>query len=310
MAKTTTKEMFEAITARVIDLIENSEGRWQKPWQTVLGAEGIPTNAVTRKPYQGVNIIVLWATALNAGYEAPLWATYKQWQSIGAQVRKGEKATYGIKWGHSYKCQDCERKGMAPCPVEGHVSKGHLWASEFAVFNAAQVDGYEVPTPDLTSAPERLAAVEEFIAALGADIRHVAGDRAYYSIDTDIVVLPLREQFETAPGYYGTLLHELTHWTGHKSRLDREQSNPFGSEKYAGEELIAELGSVFLAAHFGIEAEPHIDHANYLRHWLRVLRSDPMNIYRASKAASKATEYLLGHVAGEVEAEETEDIAA
>jgi len=312
MASKTT-EMFETITNRLIDLIENAEARWEKPWQTVLGAEGVPTNAVTQKPYQGINIVVLWSAALSAGYPSPLWATYKQWQTIGAQVRRGEKGTPGVKWGRSYACQEqgCGWKKMTPCPKPGHVSKVHLWATGFTLFNASQVDGYEVPVPDLGSAPERLAAVEDFITATGADIRHVAGNLAYYSPGSDYITVPLREQFETARGYYGTVLHELTHWTGHKDRLDRDQHNAFGSERYAGEELVAELGSVFLAAHFGIEAEPHVQHAAYLKDRLRVLRADPMNIYRAAKAASKAVEYPLGNAASAApEAEEEEALAA
>jgi antirestriction protein ArdC len=161
--------------------------------------------------------------------------------------------------------------------------------------------------PDLGTEPERLANVEAFIEATGASITHKLSNEAFFSPVTDSITLPLREQFDTVQGYYGTTLHELTHWAGGAPRLDREKGRIFGDNAYAAEELVAELGATFLAAHFGIEVEPHPEHTNYLASWLKALKSDSKALYRAAKAAQDSTTFLLG-LAGEEGSEgETEN---
>ena len=294
---TKTDELFETITGRIIEAIETgNHGKWEKPWTTMLAQTGLPTNATTNKPYNGMNALIgLVEQAVNA-YESGLWATYRQWASKGAQVRKGEKGTKMVKWGVTYRCSACDHKGQRPCSKsKQHVNDKHVWASSFTVFNADQVDGFEVPKADTDgmTEPERMEAVEAFIAATGANIKHVAGDRAFYTPSADAITLPLREQFETPQGYYGTALHELTHWTGADHRLDRESGRIFGDSRYAWEELVAELGATFLAAHFGIEVEPHDEHAAYLGSWLRTLKDEPRALYRAAKLAQEAVTFLL-----------------
>jgi antirestriction protein ArdC len=293
-AKTT--ELFETITASIVKTIETGNaGKWTKPWTQVLAAAGSPVNASTKKHYQGMNVLIAMVEAAVNGYASGYWATYKQWEGLGAQVRKGEKGTKLIKWGFTYKCQDCKHKGMKPC--ESHLlnrQERFGWASTFTVFNADQVDGWAIPEAVALTEVERLENVEAFIQATGATIVHQWGDSAHFTPALDTITLPMPEQFATQQGYYGTALHELSHWAGGPSRLARETGSRFGDDKYAAEELVAELGATFLAAHFGIEAEPHMEHAAYLGSWLRALKADAMALYRAAKLASEATEYLLG----------------
>jgi len=299
---TKTNELFEAITAKLIKLIEEGEAegsKWNKPWTSLLAGSGFSFNPVTKKGYSGMNELILMATTAYEGHTANVWATYKQWASIEAQVQKGEKGTKLIKWGVSEKCKTCNIKKARPgCKSGKHIIDRHMWASPFTVFNADQVDGYEVIPPkkieDLGNAPEKVKEIEDFITATKAVIKHKAGDSAHYVPATDIITLPLAEQFSTTEGYYSTKLHELTHWTGNESRLDRDIKNTFGSDKYAAEELVAELGSTFLNAHFGTEAVPNEEHAHYLASWLRSFKDNPMALYRAAKQAQAAVDFLQG----------------
>ena len=290
---TKTAELFEGLTARIVKVIEAGEaGKWNKPWTAMFAASGMPHNATTQKPYHGFNVLILWASALENGYETQEWATYKQWQEKGAQVRKGEHGEKLVKWGFTFKCSN-GHKGQRPCSCDPSTQEKFAWASPFTVFNAAQVDGYTPETVEVPGGFDALAEADAFIEATGAAIVHRAGDRAYYTPGTDTITLPLREQFETPQGYYGTALHELTHWTGAEHRLSREKGLVFGDDRYAREELVAELGATFLAAHLGVEVEPHDEHAAYLASWLRNLKGDAMYLYRAARDASKASEFLI-----------------
>lgn len=292
-----TDELFERLTAQVIEAIETgNHGAWAKPWTTTLAASGITTNAVTRQPYQGFNALLGMVMTATSGYGTNLWATYKQWASVGAQVRKGEHGQTMVKWGTSYNCP-AGHKGQRPC--ECPDVKRFLWAHPFTVFNADQVDGYTIEIPEPTIDP--VEAVEAFIAELGADISERLSDRAFYTPATDRIVIPTIGQFDTLQGYYGTKLHELTHWTGHQSRCERNVENTFGTPDYAFEELVAELGAVFFGAHFGIEVEPHMEHTSYLAGWLGRLKDDPRALYRASKLAAEAVGWALGRVKKESE---------
>lgn len=308
-----TQELFEAISEKLIKAIEGEEtGTWSKPWQTVLSGSGTPTNAKTKKAYQGMNSLYFWMVQAENSYPEAQWATYKQWAELGRQVSKGQKGTQGVKWGVTWTCQTEGRKtGFNACTIPGHEVSKHVWASSFTVFNIAQTDDYEAPkVEDLGDAPERLAQVEALIEASGAEFKHVLGDRAYFTPGTNVITLPLREQFETVQGYYGTALHELTHWSGDVDRLSRAQRNVFGSQAYAAEELVAEFGAAMLAAHFGVEVEPHMEHAAYLKSWVSVIRSEPMALYRAAKQAQEAVNYLLGLGTQEEAADDSEAYAA
>lgn len=173
------------------------------------------------------------------------------------------------------------------------------------VFSAEQVEGYEIPIVATLSPVERNESAERFISATGARIRHGKGG-AYYAPELDYIGMPAREAFTATAtstreeAYYSTLLHELAHWSGHKSRLARDLNNRFGSQAYAAEELIAEMGAAFMCAELGISPTPRGDHAQYLNHWLSVLRADKRAIFTAASAATKAAEFLRGFSAAPV----------
>jgi len=281
--------IYDTITASIVAGIEHGAGEFRMPWHRASTDGGIPHNALTGTDYRGSNVLMLWAAAMGKGYESTRWATYKQWAAMGAQVRKSEKATTGIYYSVTAR-EDAET---------GETKTARLGRA-FFLFNAAQVDGYSTPDAaprvDLT---DRVRRADDAIAATGAKITH-SGSRAFYRPSTDCIHLPPRDAFigtETSTAteaYYSTALHELAHWTGHTSRLSRDftRSKRFGDEAYAGEELVAELGAAFLCAQLGITNSPRADHAQYLAHWLKVLKTDSRAIVRAASDAQKAADYI------------------
>jgi antirestriction protein ArdC len=284
------RDAYQEVTDRIIAALENGEadGEWSPPWVS-LAAQGIPSNADTRKRYRGINVLNLWITAQQSGYKSSRWATYRQWKSLGAQVKRGEKGTM-IVFFRTFDRETDRIDNNGDTVVERIPFIRHS-----TVFNAEQVEGdprsdEDEPT-ELPEGADPIEHLDEFLAATGAQIEH-GGDRAYYRPGTDTIALPPIEQFHSTEGYYGTALHELTHWTGAKPRLDRDLRNRFGSEAYAVEELIAELGATFLSAEFGVEAEPRADHAQYLKSWLKVLREDNKAIVTAASRAADAADYL------------------
>ncbi|MEY2472679.1 MAG: hypothetical protein QOK28_2008 [Actinomycetota bacterium] len=269
-------ELYESVTAEVVRQIEEGAGSWRMPWHAIAAA-GQPVNATPHAAYRGGNHIVLGLIGCANGWSGT-WATYKQWQSLGAQVRKGERATRGVKWSPIDDKQTGDRK---------------LVPFVFSVFAAEQVDGWEAPAKAERDTPERITAAETFFAALGADVRH-GGNRAAYSPVGDFIVLPTLEQFSDAPAYYATRAHESAHWTGHGTRLNRNLSTKFGSDAYAAEELVAELSAAFTCSALGLSMAPRPDHAQYLASWLRVLRADTSALFTAASKAQAATDYLVG----------------
>lgn len=290
-----TDDLFKGITDRIVEAIETgNHGKWQKPWTTVIGGQGLAVNPTPKHGgYHGFNQLWLMFVTAMEGHSSNVWATYKQWKVLGGQVQKGEVGTLLVKWGKTYRCATCQTKGPRPCEKSNHDISSSMWASPFKVFNIDQQEGYEIEIPDLGDAPARLARVEEFIDGSGAEIRYEAQDQAYFDKKADRITLPLREQFDTIQGFYGTALHELTHWTGAESRLDRTMGRIFGDSTYAAEELVAELGATFIAAKFGIEVEPHQEHTDYLAQWIEMLRSHPKALYSAAKMAQTSTDYLI-----------------
>lgn len=268
-------DLYAQVTAEMVRQIEAGAGTWRMPWHAIAEA-GEPVNATTGKAYRGGNHLVLGLTAMGCGYSGT-WATYKQWQSVGAQVRKGERATHGVKWSAAEDKETGERRMVPFC---------------FSVFAAEQVDGYEAAPRAERDTPQRIAAAEAFFGSIGATVRE-GGNRASYSPTGDFVTMPALEQFDAATDYYATLAHELGHWTGHRSRLDRDLSGRFGAHKYAAEELVAELSAAFTCAALGISPTPRPDHAAYLDSWLAVLMADSSAIFTAASQAQAATDYLV-----------------
>jgi antirestriction protein ArdC len=295
-------DIYQKITDHIIASIEAGAGEWKMPWHTSSAGGNMvrPINAETAKPYRGVNVLALWTAAEEAGYKSNEWATYKQYQEKGAQVRKGEKGTLIVFWKffdkQSGETGESEDSGGKEADGEKEDRNRSVMARGYIVFNADQVDGY-TPRPTPTAAPsqeaERIEHAEAFFAALNADIRH-GGNRAFYRPATDQIQMPPFAAFRDPIAYYSTLGHEVAHWTSAKHRLDRNLSGRFGSEAYAAEELIAELSSAFLSADLKLTNEPRPDHAAYVANWLKVLKGDNRAIFTAAAKAQQAIDYLHG----------------
>ena len=275
-------DTYQEVTDAIIQQIEAGTKPWAKEWQG--GALQMP-HRVTGEAYRGINVLLLWMSAQERQLDGKHWMTFKQAIELGGCVRKGEKATRIVFF------KKLERTETGPDGEDRDVSIPML--RTYAVFNSAQIDGL----PDRFAAPafvpnaiERDAQVEQALRSCGADIRE-GGPSAYYEPQADRVTMPDFERFATSGGYLATLAHELCHWTGHRTRLDRFGANT--STSYAAEELVAELGAAFIGSRLGIVGE-HIDnHAAYLSHWLKALRDDKRAIFKAAAAAQLAADMVL-----------------
>ena len=281
------EDLHQRITNQIIAAIEAGAGDYQMPWNPKLctgTAIARPHNPVGHYAYHGINIVALWASQQHSAYASAEWATFRQWQAAGAHVRKGEKGTLTV----FFKAVEA---GQQSTGNDEQEPRRHFIAKAAYVFNAAQVDGFiPAPTPELAPI-KRHAAAETFIKASKASIYHDSR-QACYIPSKDEIHLPPDGAFKDAQSYYSVALHELVHWSGHASRCDRDLRNRFGSEAYAAEELIAELGSAFLCAELGISPEPRIDHARYIESWLRILKGDKRAIFTAAAKANQAVGYL------------------
>ena len=281
------RDLYQETTDTIVASIEAGAGKWVMPWHSQ--GNGMPLNAATKAAYNGVNVLTLWATGAAKAYPTNVWASYRQWLTIGAQVRAGEKGSPIVYAGTA----------TAKATETGGEDRKFSFLKTSAVFNAAQVEGYQAAAPVRPCLADRIASADTFIAATRADIRHGQG-RAYYQPELDFVAMPDFGAFiatataTATENAYSTLLHELTHWTGHQTRCAREFGKRFGNAAYAAEELVAELGAAFLCAELGITPAPRADHAQYLAHWLQVLKADKKAIFTAAAAATKAAQYLRG----------------
>ncbi|MFN3727722.1 MAG: ArdC family protein [Allosphingosinicella sp.] len=301
----------ESITAAIIERLEAGTRPWVQPW---TGASVSRPLRACGTPYRGINVLWLWMAAEAAGHSSPFWMTYRQSQLLGGQVRKSERGTIAI----FYRTYQPRETGQDDEP-DGERARRVL--KSFTVFNACQIDGlperfFPEPRP-LPPATERDSALESFFSAIPARTRHW-GAEAYYSPVVDQVTMPEPGLFRDLDHYRATLAHELSHWTGHESRLARKLGARFGSEAYAMEELVAELSSAMLGAELGLPVD-HLDHhASYLAPWLKVLKADSRAILTVAAKAEEAASLLLrlgrgGAVARDavhVPLEEAEPIAA
>lgn len=296
---TTKTSVYEEVTARIIAQLETGVAPWRKSWTSAGSA--LPRNVAGRS-YRGVNVLLLWAEAEARGFGSSIWGTFNQWKNLGGHVNCGEKGTKIVYWNVTEKSE--------VNPATGEESEDRrFFLRVFTVFNLAQCGGElldrfrpkQVDREFINFAP-----AEEAIAATQADIRH-GGGSAYYSPSDDFIKLPPKPAFESEAAYYSTTLHELVHWSGHDRRLNRlDKLARFGSHSYAAEELVAELGSAFLAASLGIPNAPIQDNAAYLKNWLSVLKADSRAIFTASTAASKAADFVLSF-SRPVEADKAEE---
>jgi len=286
----TKQSIYETITAHIIQAIADGVGRAVMPWHGGVVPVVMPRNAATEMPYHGVNVVALWATAAMKLYPSGYWASYEQWRKLGAQVRKGERGSPII----FYKKQSGEAE---PATVE-EAEAPRVVLRHSHVFNFAQVEGWDLPeAATRVSQVEINEQVAAFISATRADIRH-RGLSAFYDRVADYIAIPPVSLFTGSPscspteGYYSTLLHELTHWTGAAHRLDRVQGKRFADPDYVFEELVAELGAAFLCSALHLVNEPRPDHAAYINHWLALLARDSRAIFAAASHAQRAVEYL------------------
>ena len=291
--------LHEEITARIIADLEGGRFPWAQPWGSPSHASalGLPRNAATGKPYSGINVLILWGQLFQKGFASQSWLTFRQASSLGGSVAKGE---HGVSVCYADKfVPKRDRAAGSQSGETGGQSEGDQTAEaipflrRYTVFNVAQCEGL----PDhfyanVAPLPEReiVPTAEALAAATLADIR-IGGADAFYKPSEDAVHIPPQPAFFDQINYYRTLFHELGHWTGHRKRLDRDQTGPFGSRAYAAEELVAEITAAFVCASLSIT--PTVRHADYLGHWLDVLRSDNRAIFTAASKASKAAELLL-----------------
>lgn len=287
------RDLYQEVTDSVVAAIEaGAAGSWEMPWHAAA-AGGLPMNHTTRATYRGVNILMLGMQAARHGYPVGAWASYQQWQGVGGQVRRGETGSMVVYAGQIVKEGEADSNGDATVARIGFLKRS-------TVFNIAQVDGVELPAVARASEVERVAAAEHLVSESGAVVKF-GFDRAYYAPGPDYIGMPDAAAFcatskQTATeGYYSTLLHELTHWTKHESRLNRDlgKVRRFGDEAYAAEELVAEMGAAFLCTRFGIFPEFRADHAAYVAGWLKALKGDKRAIFTAAARASDAVEYLV-----------------
>lgn len=280
-------DLYRTVTDKIIAAIKAGAGEFVMPWH-VSAATGRPLNALTGRGYRGVNVVALWAEAFVSGYGTGWWASYRQWERLGAQVRRGERGTVIVFY---------NRLNTAPTDELDESDRFRLVARASRVFNLDQVSGWQPPEPTAVPVIESLAEVEAFIAATGAVVVH-GGSGACYRRTEDRIDMPARDRFRGSPtssaseAYYGTLLHELTHWSGAAHRLNRTFGNRFGDNDYAVEELVAEIGAAFLCADLGIANEPRPDHAAYIASWLEVLNQDHRAVFTAAAKANEAAAYL------------------
>jgi len=286
------QDVYTRITGKIIADLEQGVRPWMKPWNAEHAAGRI-TRPLRHngQPYNGINILMLWSAAVSEGYSAPIWMTFRQAQELGAHVRKGETGELVVYANTITRTEQDEKTGE-------ELEQAIPFMKGYTVFNVEQIDGlpahYTQLAEPVLDPVQRIDHAESFFSTTGADIRH-GGNQAYYTIGADRIQMPPFESFRDAESYYATLAHETTHWTRHPSRLDREFGRKrWGDEGYAQEELVAELGSAFLAADLGLELELREDHTAYIESWLKVLKQDKRAIFTAAAHAQRAVDFLHG----------------
>jgi antirestriction protein ArdC len=285
-------DLYADVTNKIVAAIEAGAATYTLPWQRIAG---LPKNVASHRSYRGINTLLLWLIGNQKGYTTPYWATFKQWIELGHPVRKGETSATVVFW----KLLD-QAGGDSAEPSDGGEAADNrrpILARAYHVFNASQVEGYAVPELTVLSEVERDAKAEAFFSRLPISVHHEGG-QAFYRPSTDSVHLPEFGLFKDANSYYAVRGHESVHATGAKHRLDRDLSGRFGSESYAVEELVAELGAAFLCADLGLSPEPRLDHAGYIESWLKVLKGDSRAIFTAAGKAQAAVDWLHGQQEG------------
>lgn len=276
------KDIYAQVTNSIIAALEQGTPPWVCPWQKDAS---LPSNLVTGKNYRGINTLSLYVESMARNYSDSRWLTFRQAKELGTHIRRDEHGTPII----FYRLRELQDKNCESADTEHKRSIPML--KTFTVFNVSQLEA--LPEQFLqrpVRAWEPIEVAEQVIAKTGAVICH-GGGRAFYRPGDDFIQLPEKPLFVTPQDYYATALHELCHWTGHKSRLNRVLSGRQDIEAYAYEELVAEIGAAFLCAHCGLSAR--LEHASYISNWLDALRRDKRLIFVAAGAAQKAADFVL-----------------
>lgn len=284
--------VYEKVTATIIEELEKGARPWMKPWDAAHAAG--PVSKPLRhngQPYNGINILMLWAACMEKGFSAPIWMTFRQAKELGAHVRKGEKGALVVYANTITRTEENQQTGEE----EGRAIP---FMKGYTVFNVEQIEDlpphYTAKASPRMNADQRIEYAEGFFAATGADIRS-GGNRAFYAPDPDFVQMPEFESFKSAGAYYATLAHEVTHWTKHKRRLDRDfGGKKWGDEAYAMEELVAELGAAFLCTDLELTPQIRDDHAPYIDGWLKAMKKDKRAIFTAAAHAQRAADFITG----------------
>jgi antirestriction protein ArdC len=287
------RDLYTEVSARIVAELERGAAPWVKPWSATPG-QNVPQNAISNRPYSGCNVILLWL-ARDRGWATPRFLTFKQALEAGGNVCKGE---------HGTRVFFVKQLRVKNRDTEGAETRLVPMLREYIVFNVDQCD--HLPDSIRAGKPMRVrnadtrdVLADDFVRATGADVREGHGE-AYYAPGHDFVSMPAFGAFKGADHFYNVAFHELTHWTGHKSRLDRDLKNRFGSRDYAAEELVAELGAAFLSAEFGFDGDTR--NAGYIATWIDLLKTDKRAFFTACSKASKAADYLRGLALAEPQA--------
>ena len=285
------RDHYQEVTDRIIAALEAGTPPWRKPWDPDKArGPAMPRNATTGQRYRGINVLTLGMSTLAFSSGDPRWATYKQSEERGWQVRKGERGTTGF----FFKRLEVHDDGK-PDSDEDAVRRIPLLRA-FSLFHASQIDGIpDFIPPTIEEAPWRAPEAAETILANSGAVVRFGGELAFYSPATDHIQLPPHGAFATASGFCGTLIHEMSHWTGAEARLNRDLRNRFGSHDYAREELRAEIGQMMVCAELGIADCDFSNNAAYVASWLEKLRSDRKEIFRAAADAQRIADYLLAY---------------
>ncbi|NRP75197.1 DUF1738 domain-containing protein [Sinorhizobium meliloti] len=280
------KDTYQRITDAIIEQLEAGTKPWIRPWRGNSRGSLIPRRA-TGEAYRGINVLMLWLASELAGYEESTWITYRQAQDLGGQVRKNEKGALVVKYGT-----------FTPKAREDDDERSIPYLKGYTVFNVEQIENlperFYRPAEEMqaTTIP-LLETVETFVRKTGAAVTY-GGTMACFRPAVDDILMPDRARFASEVHLYSTLLHEISHWSGAKTRLDRDLSGRFGSESYAIEELVAELSASFLCADLGVAHDPRDNTATYLESWLKVLKNDKRAIVTAAAKAQAAADFLTG----------------
>jgi len=287
--------LYKQVTDKIVGELEAGRVPWVQPWGRAKAGLGLPQNAATERRYSGINVLILWGAVIERGFVAQSWLTFRQALALGGHVRKGEAGTM-VVFADRFAPKD--KEGSRDARAESSErNKPIPFLKRFTVFNIEQCDGLPEsasapPTPEGLILPE----AEALIRATGAKFR-IGGGEAFYSPGADTVHVPPPQAFFEPINWHRTAFHELGHWTGHSSRLARDQAGAYRSKSYAREELVAEMAGAFVCASLNIA--PTVRHADYLGEWLSLLREDSRAIFRAASAASKAADFLLAFRRGE-----------